>query len=182
MLKSSVKNNIVLIGFMGAGKSLLSQRLSVRLNWTVLSTDDLIVKREGRPITDIFAQSGEPYFRAVEKKVVSDIARKDEIIIDCGGGVVLDPENLAVLKQKGVVFYLSATPEKIYQRIKDQTHRPLLNVPDPLARLEELLAKRQAFYEQADYTIDTNDNDWQRVCEEIEMIMSERAKNMSPDK
>ncbi|HQP11657.1 MAG TPA: shikimate kinase [Candidatus Omnitrophota bacterium] len=167
---------------MGAGKSLLSQRLSVRLHRPVLSTDDLIVKREGRPITEIFARFGEPYLRAVEKGVVSDIAGKDGIIIDCGGGVVLDPENLAFLKQKGIVFYLSATPEKIYQRIKDQTHRPLLNVPDPLVRLEELLAKRQTFYEQADYIIDTNDNDWQRVAEEIEMIMSERVKNMSPDK
>ncbi|MFA5260733.1 MAG: shikimate kinase [Candidatus Omnitrophota bacterium] len=182
MLKSSVKNNIVLIGFMGAGKSSVSQHLSVKLKRQVVSTDDFIVKREGRPITEIFAQSGETYFRAVEKKIVSEIAAKEGVIIDCGGGVVLDPENLASLKQRGIVFYLFATHEKIYQRIKDQTHRPLLNVPDPVARLEELLTKRQAFYEQADYIIDTNDNDWQRVCEEIEMIMREHAKERVPDK
>ena len=176
MLKSSVKNNIVLIGFMGAGKSLVSRHLSDRLKREVVATDDVIVEREGRPITDIFAQSGEPYFRAAEKQVVREVAARAGIVVDCGGGVVLDPENLALLKQNGIVFYLSATHEKIYQRIKDQTHRPLLNVPNPLARLEELLAKRQAFYEQADYMIDTNDNDWERVCEEIEMIMKEQLK------
>ncbi len=181
MLKSSVKNNIVLIGFMGAGKSLVSQHLSDKLKRQVVSTDELIVKTEGRPITEIFAQSGEPYFRALEKKIIQEVAAKEGVIIDCGGGVVLDPENLAFLKQKGIVFYLSATHEKIYQRIKDQTHRPLLNVPDPLARLEELLAKRQAFYEQADYIIDTNDNDWQRVCEEIEMIIRQHAEERIPD-
>ena len=176
MLKSSMKNNVVLIGFMGAGKSMVSRRLSLQLKKEVVSTDELIVEREGRPITEIFAQSGEPYFRALEKKVVSEVAARKGVIIDCGGGVVLDPENLAFLKQTGVVFYLSATHEKIYQRIKDQTHRPLLNVPQPLARLEELLIKRQAFYEQADYIIDTNDNDWERVCEDIEMIVKKQTK------
>ncbi len=174
MLKSPMKNNIVLVGFMGAGKSTVSKKLAERLSREVISSDKLIVEREGRPITEIFAESGEPYFRKVEKQIVRELSQRDNVIIDCGGGVVLDPENLAHLKQKGVVFYLSATGDCIYLRIKEQTDRPLLNVENPKERLEELLSKRQSFYEQADVIVDTNDNDWDRICEEIESIMRDQ--------
>ena len=164
---STDAKNIVLVGFMGAGKSTLAKMLAERLGRAVVCTDDRIEAREGRPITEIFAQSGEPYFRRVEKAVVAEAAAGSGRIIDCGGGVVLDPENLAVLKRSGKVFFLAATPEVIYARIKDQTHRPLLHTPDPQARIAELLEARQAFYAQADYTIDTNDDQWTRIMDEI---------------
>lgn len=159
--------NIVLVGFMGSGKTTIAQMLAVKLGKTVFSTDGMIVAQEARPITDIFRDSGEPYFRRVEKEVVASVAQKTDAIVDCGGGVVLDPENISHLKKNGSVFYLAATPEVIYSRIKDQTHRPLLHTPDPLNRIRELMDKRRAFYEQADYTIDTNDDNWPRICDEI---------------
>lgn len=166
-----MKNNIVLVGFMGAGKTTVARMLAARLKRPMYSTDEAIVEKDGRPITDIFKIEGEPFFRRLERAAVRKIAEKENIIVDCGGGVVLDPENLNDLKNKGVVFFLAASPDKIYERIKKQKHRPLLNTTNPLAKIEELLEKRQAFYDQADHMINTNDNDWQRICEEIEAIM-----------
>lgn len=152
---------------MGAGKSLISEKLAAQLRRRVISTDELIVAREGRPVTEIFRNPGEAYFRKVEKDIVAEAARAENVIIDCGGGVVLDPENIAALKEKGTLFYLCATPHELYQRVKDQTHRPLLRVKDPLKRIEELMERREAFYAQADYTIDTNSKSPENICAEI---------------
>jgi len=163
----AMKKNIVLVGFMGAGKSLISENLAQKLSWPIISTDDLIVNRERRSINEIFEQSKEAYFRQVEKAVVKEVAKKEGCVIDCGGGVVLDPDNLAALKETGIVFYLSATAQELYSRIKDQTHRPLLNIENPRAKIEKLLEQREAFYAQADYTIDTNHKDTEMICAEI---------------
>ncbi len=149
-------NNIVLVGFMGSGKSLTSNKLAESLKRVIVSTDKLIEAREGRTITDIFQDSGEPYFRKLEKEIVGEVSKRDGVIIDCGGGVVLDSENVGNLKAGGTVFYLSASPERIYNNIKDQKHRPLLDVEDPQAKIAELLAARQSYYEQADVIIDAN--------------------------
>ncbi len=100
--------NIILVGFMGSGKSLTSNKLAGALGREVYSTDQLIEKREGRGITEIFRDSGESYFRKVEKEVVKDASKENGIILDCGGGVVLDPENITHLKKNGLIFYLSA--------------------------------------------------------------------------
>jgi len=167
-----MNRNIVLVGFMGAGKTLLSNQLAQRLSWPVLSTDDLIVEREQRPITDIFQKDGEEYFRRIEKEVVRQAARQQPVIIDCGGGVVLNPDNIDALKKTGVLFYLSATPSAIFERIKDQTHRPLLQVPDPLRRIEELLKERACFYALADHVVVTDRKSPQTVCQEIVDLMN----------
>jgi len=164
--------NIVLIGFMGAGKTLIAKHLAIRLKRAVFSTDSQIVEREQRSIADIFRDSGESYFRQVEKVVVQEAAQQHDAVIDCGGGIVLDPENIRALKKTGVLFYLSATPREIYQRIKDQTHRPLLHVPDPLRRIEDLLKERACFYAQADHVIATEGQSPQKVCQEIIDIMN----------
>ena len=148
--------NIVLVGFMGSGKSMTARKLAGMLKRKSVSTDRLVEQKEGRAITDIFADSGETYFRKVEKEVVKKVSAEKGIILDCGGGVVLDPDNMACLKRNGTVFFLSAPARRIYNNIKDQTHRPLLNVDDPQARIAELLSARQAFYEQADVTIDAD--------------------------
>ena len=170
-----MKNNIVLVGFMGAGKTTVARMLAARLKRRLYSTDEVIVKKDGRPITEIFQSEGEPFFRGLERSAVREISQKANVIIDCGGGVVLDPENLNDLKKTGVVFFLAASPDKIFERIKEQNHRPLLNTGNPLAKIEELLGKRQAFYDQADHMINTNDNDWQRICAEIEAVMKDDA-------
>ncbi len=159
--------NIVLIGFMGAGKTVAARVLARRLKAKAVSTDELIEKKEGRPIPEIFAKSGEPYFRGLEKDIIREVSRKKNLIIDCGGGVFVDPENAALLKKHGIVIYLSATPEVLHERTAGRKHRPLLNVDDPMARIKELLAQREPSYKQAHYTLDTSHKKNSQVCDEI---------------
>lgn len=151
-----MSQNICLVGFMGSGKSLTSKRLATALNREVVSTDDLIVEREGRPITVIFNDSGEPYFRQVEKEVVREVSARTGVIVDCGGGVVIDPENVESLKKNGTVFFLDAPPARIFNNVKGQKQRPLLNVEDPQAKIAELLEVRRPYYERADIVIDAD--------------------------
>jgi len=149
--------NIVLIGFMGSGKSMIARELAKRLNVPVLATDALAEAKEKQTIHEIFKSKGETYFRHLESGIIKDISHRRGIIIDCGGGVVLAQENLQILKTNCIVFYLEASPEVIYQRIKHETHRPLLNTPDPLGCIKELYNQRLPLYNQADYVIDAND-------------------------
>ncbi|MBF0532338.1 MAG: shikimate kinase [Candidatus Omnitrophica bacterium] len=165
--KAQMTKNIVLVGFMGAGKSSVARQLAGILKRELVSTDDLIEAREGKKIADIFAQRGEPYFRLVESQVVREISGCPGRIIDCGGGVVLDPENVAALKGKGTLIYLKASAEFIYECVKGQTHRPLLRVADPLAAIRELLKKRQPFYEKADIILDTDRRSIEWITQEI---------------
>jgi len=151
-----MKKNIVLIGFMGAGKSMIARELGRRLKLEVVITDDLVEAKEGMPIHEIFPKKGEDYFRRLETEIITEASLRRGIVIDCGGGAVLRKENLQLLKANGIVFYLQATPEVIYQRIKNEKHRPLLNDPDPLGRIKELYQQRLPLYSQADYSIDAN--------------------------
>lgn len=149
--------NIVLVGFMGTGKTILAKALADDLGMEYVSIDDLIVQREGRPIKEIFAEEGEPYFRELEKRIVKEVSDGADQVVDTGGGVVLDSENMDNLVRGGTVICLWATPEAIYERTKNHTHRPLLNVEDPLGRIKELMEYRRPFYEKAECHIDTTD-------------------------
>ncbi|HOW34946.1 MAG TPA: shikimate kinase [Candidatus Omnitrophota bacterium] len=168
-----MKRNIVLVGFMGAGKTVVAQELSGILKWDLVSTDLLIEQKEGRPITQIFSDSGEPYFRKVESAIVRELSARQGLVIDCGGGVVLSDNNIIDLKKSGVIFYLSATPDVIYKRIKDQTHRPLLNVSHPEAEIKKLLQAREPRYQKADHVIDTCAKTPRQVAEEIMRLASD---------
>ena len=152
-----MNTNIVLIGFMGSGKSMIARELGKRLNVDVVSTDQLAEAKEGKTIHEIFKSNGEKYFRDLEVEIVKSVSQRRGIVIDCGGGVILRKENLSNLKANGIVFYLQATPEVIYQRIKHETHRPLLQTSDPLGCIKELYQQRLPLYSQADFTIDAND-------------------------
>ena len=163
--------NIVLIGFMGCGKSLTSKKLRKVLNRKVVSTDDLIEKREKRSIKKIFAAEGENYFRKVEKEVVREISKLKGVVVDCGGGVYLDSDNATYLKRNGTVFYLSATPKCIYDNIKIRKNRPLLNVRDPLATIKELLEARKPYYEKADVVIDADYKTIDQIAESIVKVI-----------
>ena len=151
-----MKKNIVLIGFMGSGKSMIARELGKRLKVNVIATDALAEALEGKTIHEIFKAKGEAYFRDLECGIVKDVSSREGVVIDCGGGVVLRKENLQHLKANGIVFYLQATPEVIFDRIKHETHRPLLNTPDPLGCIKELYQQRLPLYSQADFTIDAN--------------------------
>ena len=134
--------NIALVGFMGTGKTSVGQRLAERLKMPLIDTDDVIEQDGGIAIADIFARHGELYFRDLESVAVRKVADLDNHVISTGGGVVLRTSNMEMLKRNGVVFCLTATPEEIWQRVRHQTHRPLLQTPNPLAKIRQLLTER----------------------------------------
>ncbi|VAX35101.1 Shikimate kinase I [hydrothermal vent metagenome] len=170
-VEENINNNIVFIGFMGTGKSSTSKRLAEILGREVVSTDALIEKQEGCSIKEIFENKGEVYFRDVEKRVVQEVSDKEGIIVDCGGGVVLNKENMVILKKTGKVIHLSASPKVIYNRVKDKGHRPLLNVDNPQKAIANLLEQRKPLYAQADYSINTDGKNDDDVCGEVREIL-----------
>lgn len=162
--------NIVLVGFMGSGKSMISKLLGKRLGRKVISTDEVIIKKAGVPINQIFKDKGEAYFRQLEKDVVTEVSKESGCIIDCGGGVIINESNIESLKKAGVLFYLEASADFLYEQIKISGKRPLLDVDDPKAKIEELLKERLSFYLKADYTVASEGQSIERVSEEIASI------------
>ena len=170
-----MNKNIVLIGFMGAGKSLTAKCLGKKLQRKVVSTDEEIERREKKSVAQIFTEAGEEHFRTIERQIVQALAQQENLIIDCGGGVVVDVKNIADLKAGGILFYLSTSPQWVYERVKHKQHRPLLNVPDPLAKIRELLSAREPFYRQADHILDTDGKTVEESCQEVLSIIHARA-------
>jgi len=165
--------NIVLIGFMASGKTLSSRELARRMNRQRVSTDELIEEREGMAIKKIFAEKGEAYFRKLEADVVREIASQKNLVIDCGGGIAANEDNLKALQASGISFYLYATPEAVLRRTKGKTDRPLLNVEDPLGTIKKLLAQRDPHYRQADFVVDSNDDNIGKVVDDILSILKQ---------
>ena len=159
--------NIVLAGFMGTGKTSVGGLISQELNMEYVNTDDLIEKKVGMSINDIFSKKGKPHFRQVESEVIKEVSQKDNSLIDAGGGVVINELNVNNLKQKGIIFCLNATPEEILKRTKKYSHRPLLNVADPLAEIKKILKNRIEYYKRAEYQSDTTDKTADEVSKEI---------------
>lgn len=157
--------NVYLVGFMGSGKSVVGRRMSGKLNCKFIEMDELIEEKEGTDVVDIFSLKGEDYFRVLEKNVLKEIATQSSCIISCGGGVVIDPENIVIIKKSGIMIWLNADAETIYQRIKSFKHRPLLNVDEPKKKIKELLDQRKSFYAQADYTLNTSGSSIDEVVE-----------------
>lgn len=149
-----------------------AKELARRLKREAVSTDSAVEKKEKRPIADIFKDPGEKYFRRLEKDAVAGLSEKENLIIDCGGGVFTNDDNIRQLKKNGIVICLSATPECLLERTQRTKIRPLLNVPDPLKKINELLAVREPFYRQAHHWIDTTGKTNQEVCDEIERLLS----------
>lgn len=152
---------------MGTGKSAVGRELAKRLKFRLVDIDALIVQKEKRSINDIFSQSGEPYFRKVESATLKEVSLKEDQVVSCGGGIVLNPENTALMKQTGRLVCLSARPEVIFERVRRHTHRPLLQVADPLAKIQELLAARKPHYEQAEFVVDSSEISVKEVADKI---------------
>ena len=160
-------NNIILVGFMGTGKSVVGKKLAAKLNKDFVESDDMIEAREKMPIRDIFEKKGEPYFRRVEKEVIKEASSRKNVVISAGGGAIVDEENFNNLKNSGTLICLKASPDTILKRTKDLKTRPLLNVPDPKKKIEELLKKREPYYNKADLVIETDNLSIERVVERI---------------
>ena len=159
--------NLALIGFMGAGKTSVGRLVADQLHFDYLDTDDVTQDRQGRTITDIFATDGEPAFRKLEADLVGELARRTKTVIATGGGLPVNPQNLARLKTCALVFCLWASPEKIWERVRNQTHRPLLHDPDPQKKIQELLAAREPFYKQADVLLNTELRSVREVAQQV---------------
>jgi shikimate kinase len=123
--------NIALIGFMGTGKTSVGRLVADQLHFDFLDTDDVIQTQRGLSVTEIFSTDGEPAFRKLEQKLVAELAGRTKTVIATGGGLPTNPENLASLKTHALVVCLWASPENIWERVKNQTHRPLLHDPAP---------------------------------------------------
>lgn len=170
---SSLPPNIVLLGFMGTGKSAVAREIGKRLRRPVVEMDGEIEKREGMAISRIFAERGEPYFRSREGELARRLSRSGGKVIAAGGGVVLDPANLRALGRRGVLVRLDARPEVILRRVEREGHRPLLEGGDRLATIKRLLSARRRFYAAIERRVDTSDLSVGEVASRIVSLLPE---------
>jgi shikimate kinase len=148
-------HNLALVGFMGTGKSSVGRLVAEKLGFDFLDTDECVETRAGKSITRIFADDGEAAFRRLESDVVRSLEQRRNLVIATGGGLAANPGCLASLKTHALIVCLWASPEAIWDRVRHQTHRPLLLTEDPLARIRQLLIEREPYYRQADLLLNT---------------------------
>lgn len=173
-----MKSNIVLIGFMGTGKTSVGKRLAEKLGLEFIELDQIIEGRNGKSIPDIFRDSGEIFFREEEIAAAKEVAVSEHAVIACGGGLVLNKINIDRLKINGIVVCLTASPSAILKRTdKESGARPLLAVEDPEETIRELILYRQPYYDRAaDILIDTTDKSIEEV---VSVITESLEKNES---
>ena len=152
---------------MGTGKSSVGQLVAAQMHFAFLDTDHVIESRAGKSVAEIFQQDGEPAFRALEQRIVEELALRRRAVISTGGGLSANDANLAALKSHALLVCLWASPEKIWERVRGQTHRPLLNEPDPLAKIRSLLAAREPYYRQADVLLNTELRSVREVAQQV---------------
>lgn len=166
--------NIVLIGFMGAGKTTISDYLSTMFAMDIVEMDQMIAEREEMSIPDIFATYGEEYFRDLETSLLIEMQEHKNVIISCGGGAALRERNVEEMKKNGRVVLLTANPETIYERVKDSDDRPVLNGRKNVKAIAELMEQRREKYEAAaDIVIHTDRKTVLQVCEELVQKLTE---------
>jgi len=166
--------NLVLTGFMGCGKSSAGALAAIRLGCPFIETDEMIEKRAGISVSEIFKKHGEERFRKLERQAVTEAAAGSGCIIATGGGAVKDADNVAALRKTGVIIYLKCSAEKIFENIKEDGTRPLLQGDDKLERIKELLSGRECFYEgSADVTLDVTSLTIEETAEEIIRVYGE---------
>ena len=166
--KNLAKYNIFFIGFMGVGKTTVSSYLSEMLNRKYIEIDQYIEQQQNITIPEIFEKYGETYFRDLETETLKMLKSLDNTIISCGGGIVLRKENIDLMKKQGKIILLTATPETIYDRVKLSNERPILNNNMNVEFISSLMEKRKEKYLScADFIIDTNYKNIEKVCEEI---------------
>ena len=152
----NTSKNIILVGLMGAGKTTIGRQLARQLRRPFVDTDQLIESRTGVTIPWIFDLEGEAGFRRREREVIAEMCLQNNLVLATGGGSVLDPVNREHLRRHGFVVYLQADVAVLFERTKQDSHRPLLKTDDPRKQLQRLLAHRDPLYrEVAHYTVDT---------------------------
>ena len=159
--------NLALVGFMGAGKSSVGRIVAEQIDFGFVDTDELIEARSGKTITQIFAQDGEAQFRELERMTVEQLCDRSDLVISTGGGLPTQHANMESLKTHALVVCLWCSADKIWERVRHQSHRPLLQTPDPEAKIRELLAARAPFYRQADVLLNTDNRSQRQVVQQV---------------
>ena len=167
--------NIIFVGFMGTGKSLVARRLAKRLGCRFVDTDACVEHEADMSIAQLFATEGEAAFRQRERQAIARACQQKERVIATGGGAIVDRENARTMKASGPVICLTARPEVIFQRVQGDTTRPLLQGPNPLEKIRRLLADRAEAYARADITIDTSRLDPDAVVEATLTALTQAA-------
>jgi len=157
----------------------VGRELAKKNKWQFVDLDDLIELKEKRTISDIFAKNGEPYFRRLEKRTLKEASTQKNFVVACGGGIVLDPDNIRIMKETGIIICLAATADVVLKRTCTQTHRPLLNVADPKKQIEHLMKLRAPYYAQANKMIDTSRLPVGKIVEKILKLTKAPAKKVS---
>lgn len=171
-----MKNNIILLGMMGAGKTLIGKKLKEKFpKFDLIDIDEFIENKANMTISDIFAKYSEDYFRNLETETIKDICLKDNQIISLGGGAFERQENQEILNRNGITIYLKATAQTLFDRIKSETHRPLLQQGFGIEKVSEILSKRAHNYEKASIVIDTDGKTPYNIIEEIQKRIAENA-------
>lgn len=158
--------NIILVGFMGTGKTTVGQQLATQLGMPLLDMDHLIETAEEKSISQIFEDHGEAYFRNLERALVQQLAPTNGNIISTGGGIVLNPDNLVDFAQHGLIVCLSATPQTILQRLRDDQNRPLL-AGEKEKQVQTLLTQRQSLYSTIAFQVKTDARSPQEIVDSI---------------
>ncbi|MHB8781391.1 MAG: shikimate kinase [Candidatus Geothermincolia bacterium] len=160
--------NLILVGFMGSGKSEAGRRLAERLGMLFADTDEMVEAKAGIPIAQIFQQQGEGAFREFERDAVRIALAGDAAVVATGGGAVIDEENVGLMRDSGIVFYLEVGPRQVERRTGGDSSRPLLDVRERRAAIERLLEERRPLYERAAHErVNTDELAIEQVVEEI---------------
>lgn len=161
-------SNIAVIGFMATGKTTISKELSENLNMEFIDVDKFIEEKTKMTISEIFEKHGEEYFREIEKKSLEGISSLENMVISCGGGVCLNPENIINIRKNSLVILLEADPETIIKRIERDESRPLLRDKKNKEDIKRIMdSRKDSYYKAADIIIDTNNKSILNIRDEI---------------
>jgi shikimate kinase len=167
-IKPHTITNISLIGFMGSGKTSTGKILADRLNFLFIDVDSIIELSSNMPISDIFEKHGEEYFRNTETNSIKKIYVNKSCVFACGGGAIIRHENMEIIKKNSTVIFLNVSPAVAFERLKNESNRPLLKAPNRLSIITELMEKRDFLYRNAcDFTVDTDFKNPKEAADEI---------------
>lgn len=172
--------NLYLVGFMGTGKSTVGRLVARQMGFTFVDSDHEIERRQGRPVSQIFAEQGEAAFRAMEREFIEQGHPARRCVVSCGGGLIVPPGMLELLRGRGVVICMHAPIETILQRTMHATHRPLLAVENPEQRLRELYAQRESLYRRAGTMVLTDKRPMREIAAHVLRIYRQEAGGARP--
>jgi len=178
--RSQLQPNLYLVGFMGTGKSAVGRTVAQRLGYQFIDSDQAIEESQGRSIKEIFESDGEAAFRKMEKSFVEGGHPNEDCVVSCGGGLIAQPGILDRIQSKGPVFCLLAAPQTVFDRVNGSKKRPLLNVENPLAKIEELLKEREPIYRKAGTEVLTDGRTIADVAAHVIRIYKSETKSWQP--